>query len=691
MNSTLNPQLSTSLALHARSLATEITSATDRWMFAPGGVHTITPMAGEGSAEVTLRVDADTAPVLQANLLRINAENAPQRVFFDREHDEAAGATGWPVRFLWSDSPQPGIYCEHEPSSLGKELVQGKVVRAFSPSFYSDAALPRKVSRGQRVTVAAGQRGSPENPARIIGLVYPACGTLTNNPAFKKILPLWAKNAGAPSGLNHNQTKTMKKLTAEEMAALQAKQKTLEQDLIALRAQDQTDATVAEQIAAKEAELAPIPDQIAAAELMARNAVLEQAVLEQRTKDAEAAVKAAVKKGAIPALDEALQAKWQKRCVEDPENLQLLVSLKGSPALDRTVAPQRLVLSGVQITREDTATVLQAYAAEPNPRKRGAIYAREISARITKGEPLFFDRVPLRGVSNTLGTLVGDIISQRTLELVFSLRPMLRAITTDFSDEPAKYNQVIQTRTVGLPTVQNLGGTISNAAETDVPVTLSLLKEAAFQFAATEWGGTNRSLVDEHAESMAIALGNYVVDQLAALWDDTYTEETVKAVAAVDYTTLSSMVRAMNIAGVPDVGRWGVINSYIAEAFRNDEIIMEHFDRNQASGYGHWTNIEGFRDIWEYPALPANSVNVTAMFGSKSACVAAARLLTDPATLNGLGYPGALSVITEPVSGLSVLKNSYVGQNDLSITSRLILLAGVDVGQIACGHKWVSS
>lgn len=192
------------LPIHARQFSSEVTSATDRWMFAPGGVHTITPAAGEGSAEVTLRIDPETVPILNASLARLNAEYAPQRAFIDREHDEAAGATAWPEKFEWDNTPQPGIYVVHQASDLGRQLVDGKVIRAFSPSFYSDAALPKKVLRGQHVKVAAGKRGSVENPARMTGLVYPAIGTLTNNPAFKKILPLWANNA---PGAHSSQTK----------------------------------------------------------------------------------------------------------------------------------------------------------------------------------------------------------------------------------------------------------------------------------------------------------------------------------------------------------------------------------------------------------------------------------------------------------------------------------------------------
>lgn len=170
-----------------------------RVMFLPAGQHTINCCFGQGSANITVLVDENTADVLNASLAQVNAANAPQRAFFDKNH-EGKEATGWPTGFVWQDQPQPGVYAMADWSSLGQELIRGKVMRAFSPAFYTDAALPKNPRAGQKIAIAAGKRGSPENPARIVGLGYPDAGTLTNDPAFTKILPLWAKNAGASSG-----------------------------------------------------------------------------------------------------------------------------------------------------------------------------------------------------------------------------------------------------------------------------------------------------------------------------------------------------------------------------------------------------------------------------------------------------------------------------------------------------------
>ncbi len=170
-------------------------TVTDRVMFVPAGVHQIYPAYGPASLEVSIKVDESTAAVLNASLAQVNVGHAPQRAFFDKNH-EGKEAMGWPIKFFWSETPQPGVYAIVEWSSLGQQYIAGKVMRAFSGSFYTDADLPKKPRAGQSITITAGKRGSQENPARIVGLGFPDAGTLTNNPAFQKILPIWASAAG---------------------------------------------------------------------------------------------------------------------------------------------------------------------------------------------------------------------------------------------------------------------------------------------------------------------------------------------------------------------------------------------------------------------------------------------------------------------------------------------------------------
>src|SRR5690606_35677581 len=135
------------------------------------------------------------------------------------------------------------------------------------------------------------------------------------------------------------------------------------------------------------------------------------------------------------------QEKWRQRCIEDPENIERLAKMQSAPALQQP----RITLPGVRITREDSVTVLRAYNAERDPRKKGAIFAAEISKRISDGEDL-----PIHA-ANTMGTLAGEIVAQQALELLTVEEPMINLFSTDFSGEGAKKGQTITSRIVGIP------------------------------------------------------------------------------------------------------------------------------------------------------------------------------------------------------------------------------------------------
>jgi hypothetical protein len=675
------------LILRAKQFVSEIASATERWMFAPGGVHTITPAADEGSCEVTLKIDETTAPVLNASLAKINAQNSPQRAFFDKEHDQAAGATAWPIRFVWSESPAPGVYVEHEPSALGKQLVEGKVIRAFSPSFYSDADLPKRIARGKHVPVAAGKRGSPANPARMIGLVFPACGTLTNDPAFTKILPLWAKNAGSASGHseNQNQNHTMK-LTPEQKAALQARKTELEQSLPTLRASKAaapTDAAAAEAVEDAETELDSTSAKLTAHDALARNEELEAALRAGRTKDADAAVADAVKRGAIAAKDTATQDAWKNKCVEDPSNIVLLASMRGSPALEQ----RRIIGGNLQISREDSVTVLRAYNAERDPRKKAAIFARDVRKRIKDGEDL-----PIMA-SNTLGTLAGELIVQQSLELLTLQQPMISALSTDFSAESVKINQEINTRIVGIPgtTAYNTatGYATENTVTTDVPVTINTHKSCQVSFNVEELAGTSRRLFDELAPAMAYAIGKDIIDiALALITTGNFTETpTTEALIDFDRETVMSMAGALSDRGVPLTNRTLLLTgSYHDKLFSDQALTL--LAANQRQDLITGTRMLPVHDfnVMRAPTLPSTG-NLTGFGFSKSAIVVAGRVPNDyRAALPGVSGGGVSQVITNPESGLSVMLTQFI--NDLlgAAYVRQAYMFGAAKGQVKCGQ-----
>lgn len=677
------------LALRARGSSAEV-MPDGRVMFMPGGVHRIVAGYGaDSSADVTVRVDEGTAEVLNASLALLNSRNSPQRALFDKEH-EGKEAMAWPMGFAWSETPKPGVYATVEFSSLGRDFVSGKVLRAFSGSFFTDALLPKRsaIKAGKTYVPENGKRGSKENPARVTGLDFPYAGTFTNNPAFREILPLWAKNAAGAQKSSENENM---KLDNEKLGALRARKSELEQGIVVLRAKDQSEAANAEALSASETELDSVSAQLQAHDLSVRNEVLEQAVVAQRQKDADEAVKAAIKRGALAPKDDALQATWRKKCVEDPEMISVLASMKGSPALQAsqsriTISPQ------VMITREDSGTVLKAYNAERNPRKKGAIYARDLSKRISEGEDL-----PVQA-SNTLGTLVGEIVAQRSLELLTLKLPLLSRIATDFSDAAVNFNSEVTTRIVGIPGVSDYNTTTGYATEntttTDVSVTMDAHKSTQVSFNANELGGTSRRLFDELAPAMQYAIGKNMVDAvLALITAGNYTNTaTTEAETDFDRNTVVSIGGALSDRGVPEMGRTLLLTgSYFDALFADPALVtLAGFQKAEFITNGTMVNVHGF-DVIRAANFPTSSNR--AGFGfSKSALVLVGRLPNDYASaLPGATGGGTVQTITEPNSGFSVQLVQYVNHQLGSAAARLAWMYGCAKGQINAGQLLLSA
>jgi hypothetical protein len=666
-------------------------------MFAPGGVHTITCGLGQtASATVTVKVDRETASVLNASLAALNARFAPQRALFDKEH-EGKEAMAWPVGFEWSENPHPGVYTKAEYSALGKSYVDGKVMRAFSGSFYTDADLPKsnKIAKGQNYTPAAGKRGSAENPARMIGLDFPYAGTLTNNPAFRANLPLWAKDAGkgkTGQSQREHQTKqiavnkTNMKLPAEKKAALQARVKELEQDIPVLKAKDQAVAENAEALTAATNELESAQSQLSADALHARNEELENALITQRVKDADEAVKLAIKRGALAAKDDALQATWKKKCTEDPEMIPVLASMKGSAVLER---PRIMLGSSVTIHRDDSLTVLNAFAAERDPNKRAVLYAKEIKTRLAEGDPM-----PLRAVGNSVGTLAGTLVTQRTLELLRLNFPVLSSITTDFSDQAAKLNQTIDSRIVTVPTVVDYdpvnGWADSDAVTIDVPVTMNKQRGVSITFTSDVLSSTVRRLFDEFGPAQSYALAKDMVDALyAVITAANFTQAAIVA-ALIDFgrSTLIDVGVALDGQGVPDgpMNRFALLSgAYFGQLKKDNAIVtLAAYQDKSIIEQGVLPDVEGFRTI-KAVNLPAAN-NLVGFAGSKSSLVMTARVDGDYTSVLPGASNGNVTTVTDPDLGLSVQQVQYVNHQKAGATQRISLIYGVAKGQVKAGQ-----
>src|SRR5258707_5271609 len=190
-------------------------TTTNEILFLPIGLHAITPVSGGIGRAIKVKVDAQSATVIQQQHAALMASG--KKPYFDFNHDDNKAAF-WPTDFVWRAGE--GVIARGEWSAAGKRSVEGKDYRAFSPVFHVDN------KRSDPAMVVCKETADPN------------MGGLVNNPAFKD-LPLWAKNDESPgnAGANGDNAEAEKtKMENEELAALRAKQKEQQEELDALKA-----------------------------------------------------------------------------------------------------------------------------------------------------------------------------------------------------------------------------------------------------------------------------------------------------------------------------------------------------------------------------------------------------------------------------------------------------------------------
>lgn len=607
-------------------------------MWMPAGTHQIrATLAGKGPVERTITVGAEAAAAMQRALLAETASG--HRPLFDFDHSHGAAA-GWPTRYWWEEGR--GVMVDVEWSDAGAQAITGREYRAFSPEFFADA-------KG-RIT------GAPKFQ-----------GSLVNDPAFKGIEPLWAANAdtfqpAAPADQTSTQN-TMSKENHESGGGSDA-------------ATQQNQQAALQAAAAERASLQ--------AKLDAANAALQGA----RKENAEAAVQAAVSRGALPALDKALQAKWAKLIEADEGNRQLLDALPGNSALQAAATPG----GGVAIqAKPGIVEALKSYQAA-SAEIRATIYAREVAPLLNKGELLG----PILA-ANSLGTLTGELVTQRALTLLKLNFPVLSRISTDFSAERAAFDQTVKTRIRSVPQATDYhpvnGYTTSDASTTDVPVTINAHKAVQISYNANELASTERDLFGEQAEGCQYALGKSMVDALyAVITAANFTHATTKALSGFGRADMTAMAKALYDRGVPGMGRFALLNSAYFEKLQSDATIVSLAAYQKPEVITQYTlpPIAGF-DVIQAVNLPTAG-NLTGFAGTPDTLALATRLPNDySAALPGASGGGVVSTVTNPDTGISVMLVQYVNHQLGAAFWRVAVMFGVAKGQVASGQRLISA
>lgn len=643
------------------------------WM--PKGEHELTAFATDGSPwRGKVRCDEEGFHAVQAAF--IAATTAGHRVPLDKDHEDKE-ATAWVLGFRWD--PARGILVKVEWTSLGEQLLRGKVYHSFSPAFF----LNKKTGR------VAGLPGGGH-----------AAGSLVNAPAFGPAMPslIAARLAGAanPQPASGGTPDTQKAMNRELLVKI----------LAALAVQHAADATEEQLVTlvtkhidrlpeagpegqALKAQLAELQSLKAkAAELdqvKAKVTTLEQAAAERRKADAKAAVEKAVARGALPAKDEVIQAKWRGMIESNPDHAELLASLPGNPALERVTQP-----GGHITTKAGPVEVLKAYA-KASGADRPAIYAKDIA-------PLFQPGFALGPIlaANSLGTLTGDLVTQRALTLLKQSFPVLRSISTDFSAENAAFGQAVKTRLRTVPAVSDYdtstGYPTADATTTDVAITIDNHKAVQIGFNANELASTQRDIFGEQAEGAHYALGKALVDALYALITaGNFANATTKALANFGRADVTAMAKALYNRGVPEMGRTLLLNPDYFEKLGQDATLVSLAAFQKPEVITDWVlpPVAKF-NIIQAVNLPGTG-NLTGFGFTPDALAMATRVPNDyTQALPGASH-GSVSVVTNPDTGISVQLVQYVNHQLGASYWRIALMFGVAKGQAASGQRLISA
>jgi phage I-like protein len=682
-------------------------TATNEITFLPAGVHAIRPVSGGIGRPIKVLIDAGAAGEIERQRGEIQART-DKRVYFDFNHEDGR-ASFWPHSFIWRQSE--GVIAKGEWSASGRKAVEGKDFRAFSPVFHVD--------------------DKRKDPARVVccEAASPNMGGLVNDPAFSA-LPLWAKNAGATSDADNQNQNGETKMTTEEIAVLRDEKKELEakvENLTAIAAKESEDETIKSQLEAASAELRARNAELEVEELKAKTQAQDEIIRKRNREEAEKAVKEAIKCGAVLPKDLKMQQELIAKATADPSFINIIKGMQGRGRNGGDRWTSSVAAGGhVSIVNDDPTAVYARMAqvlsnsARSTSREDKARCASEFSAiyagafKETPGNQeqrsrligtrlsVVDDAIKAADVTDAnLGTIAGTLVTQRTLELLKFVFPPLVRFTTDFSDQPATFNQNIITRIITVPAVVTYstatGWADVTAQTTDVSITINNHKGIPITFNENLLASTMRQLFNEFAEASAYALAKDMVDALyARLTDANFTNNTVSTSAAFNRAAVIDVGVALTNRGVPlGIGNRTMLlwptafgslekDTTIGQYATNvpmPTIITEGTTPESAFAI----KVESF-NIYSAPNMPSNNANLVGFAGSKSALCIATRTPNDYSTvLPGASF-GNVQMVTDPDIGITVMQVQYVNHTLGTATSRIALMYGTAAGQTNAGQ-----
>lgn len=292
-------------------------------------------------------------------------------------------------------------------------------------------------------------------------------------------------------------------------------------------------------------------------------------------------------------------------------------------------------------------------------------------------------------MANSLGTLSGALVLQRALTLTFTQRPILSMISKGFREidgavDNALLGQSVKTRIKSVQSVQAFGTGAQDVNDTDVNVSLTDHKEVHVAFGPAEYNATNRDLIDEVAQPIAVAIANHIVDSVATLWTSSNFSNSLTPSANTYAALMVALRKKMGQAGIPLENRFLVVNSDVYGDLLSDPIIVAALNNPQnanAIGEGKLPAVSGIQ-IAEYPSLDAlGSTKRVGFAGHPESTIYVSRAPKGPGEVAGsLNFPGVIDYIEDPATGFRVQVTQWVDPATLVVNNRLSWLQGFAKG-----------
>lgn len=222
----------------------------------------------------------------------------------------------------------------------------------------------------------------------------------------------------------------------------------------------------------------------------------------------------------------------------------------------------------------------------------------------------------------TVTTLVVPLLTQEIFKAIRTRVVALNYISTDFTPDRVKWEQEIISKQMIAPTAidhkpgNNLlaGGTNTKTLSTDVRIRINRGKAVLLELPSLDASTLFAS--DTFLRSVneaAVTLGRAILtDVFSAFNSQNFSHETRIASGSQDFDTLSTATELLNLQGA-DAERYFIAGSSYIKGIGSDP-RMQSSDYKaamlQGDPYRRYSNVEGFTEVAEWPAMPTNNVTI---------------------------------------------------------------------------------